>query len=239
MKKGLLETMKSRGYWRINFQPLSLGKQIPSLGECMEIIEKNVVQLRGWDYPHFPRRLDEDHGLQPGDKYYEAWTEWGAHKEYWRMYQSSQFIHYLALREDWGQEDPFYSSDPRWVRTPGSSLSIIGTIYQITEICEFLSRLEKSGLYDEGVRLVLSLNNTAQRALWLNDPERAPLMRDYRTGADRIQIEEEYHKDVIAFKSKETAFNIIVAIFDRFGWHKPNKETIKTEQENLLSKRLR
>lgn len=237
MKQGLLEIIKSHGYWRINFQPLVI-KKLPSLGACKEIVEKNVVELRGWDYPHVPRRFDENQGLQPVSDCYEAWTDWGAHKEYWRMYLSGQFIHYLALREDWTREDPYYSGDPRWIREPGSSLSIIGTIYQITEIFEFLSRLGKSGLYEEGVQLNLSLNNTEGRSLWLNHPDRMPLSEDYRTGAEAIQFEERYSKDVFVLNPKETAFNIIVNIFDTFGWHRPNREMIKKDQDDLLNRRF-
>ncbi len=236
MKERLLETIKSRGYWRINFQPLVMPKNISSLGDCKEVVEKSVVSLRGWEYPCFPRDTDENHGLQPGDKYYEAWIDWGGeHKEYWRMYQSSQFIHYLALREDWLKESMFLS-DPRWTREPGASLSLVGATYQITEIFEFMSRLGKNGLYDEGVRLNLSLHNTAQRSLWLRDFNRMPLSQDYRTGAETIRFENVYSKDEILSKGKENAFNIIVCIFDRFGWHRPNKEAIRTDQEKLLQR---
>ena len=239
MKQDLLETIKSRGYWRVNFQPVVI-KKIPSLGDCKEIVERNVVELRGWDYPHFPRRFDENHGLRPADNYYEAWTDWGAHKEYWRMYQSGQFIHYLALREDWVREDPLYSADPIWVRfEPGSSLSIIGTTYQITEIFQFLARLGNSGLYDEGVRFNLSLCNTEGRSLWLREPDRIPLYEDYRTGAPKIQFEENYSKDIIVLNPNEAAFNIIVAIFDRFGWHRPNKEMIRKDQDDILRRKFR
>jgi hypothetical protein len=133
-------------------------------------------------------------------------------------------------------EDPFYAGDPQWQREPGSSLSIIGTTYQITEIFEFMPRLGKSGLYDEGMRLNLSLHNTVQRSLWLNDPNRMPLSEDYRTGAETIRFEEMYSKDEIVSRAKENAFNIIVNIFDKFGWHRPNKEAIRSDQERLLKR---
>src|ERR1035441_3490152 len=105
MNKPILDKIKSRGYWRINFEPLVYEQKLKTLGECKDIIEKSQVELRGWNYPHFPRRTGTDVGLESGDKFYEGWIDWFNHIEFWRMYQSGQFLHYFAVREDWSESD--------------------------------------------------------------------------------------------------------------------------------------
>lgn len=37
-------------------------------------------------------------------------------------------------------------------------------------------------------------------------------------------------------RAKENAFNIILSIFDKCGWHRPNKEAIRSDQEKLLQR---
>lgn len=235
MKAGLLDQIKSRGFWRINFQPLVAAQKLPTLAACKEAVEGSSVELRGWDYPHFPRRIDADSGIETGNDYYQGWIDWGAHKEFWRMFQSGQFIHYLALREDWTAEDEWYTGQPK---KPGEVLSVIGTVYQITEIFEFLTRMTKRGVYDEGARVNLSLRNTAARHLWVGDPGRVPLSMTYSTGASEITFDKQFGKDEILAKPKDLAFDMIIQIFDRFQWHAANKDVIKQDQEKLLSKRL-
>ena len=72
-----------RGYWRINFEPLVYEKKLDNLGVCKEVVEKNMVSLRGWNYPHFPHRVGNDAGLEPGSNYYEGWISWFNHREFW------------------------------------------------------------------------------------------------------------------------------------------------------------
>src|SRR5690349_9989963 len=101
MKAGLLDKIRSRGHWRINFQPRLLLEQKSSLGECSAAVEKNAPRLRGWQYPYVPVKNDDDQGSLPSGEFFEAWIDWSNHIEYWRAYRSHQFLHYLALREDW------------------------------------------------------------------------------------------------------------------------------------------
>jgi hypothetical protein len=238
MKNNLLEKIKSRGYWRINFQPLIYTQKFISLGECKDIVEKNTVEHRGWDYPHFPRRSGEDTGLEPGENFYQGWIDWGEFKEFWRMYQSGQFIHYLALREDW-LEEAIWRHNLHDKIKPMSLLGIIGSVvYQMTEIFEFLSRLGTAGVYDEGVRVSIGLYNTENRKLWIDAGLRVPLLQEYKTVAKKIEFDQEFTKEQIITNPNDLALKVIIYIFDRFGWHNPPVETIKKDQDSLLSGKI-
>lgn len=238
MTQEFIKKIKSRGYWRINFQPLVDKEKLEVLSNCKEIVEKNKVELRGWDYPHFPRRTGADTNLIPGENYYEGWVDWWNHKEFWRMYKSGQFLHYLALREDWFEDSEWDQQLSQKIK-PMTVLGILGSVvYQVTEIFEFLSRLTSNGLYDEGVRVSVSLNNIKGRGLWIDDPRRMPLFYELETGAEKLTFEKEYTKDQILSTPKELAFEIIMKIFDSFGWENIPVEVIKNDQVNFLAGKI-
>ncbi len=236
MKEGLIEKIKSRGYWRINFQPLVFEQKL-KLSECRELVEGNKVMLRGWDYPHCPIINDNDSGLLACQNYYEGWIDYWNATEFWRMYESGQFLHYLALREDWAENDGFGYYRNKHIE-PMTAIGITGGIvHQLTEVYIFLSRLSSRSIYNEGVKVSLSLNNTKGRMLWIEDAMRGVFRIEYKTGSEKIEYIKKYSmKDVVA-KPKELAFDAIIFFFERFGWLKPSIDGIKSDQEHLLNLR--
>ena len=237
MKAGLLDRIKSKGYWRINFQPRKLRAEKLSLTECRELVEKNALRLRGWNYPYAPIRQDDQQGGLPSGEFYEAWIDWWNHIEYWRLYRSHQFLHYLALREDWFAEN-------EWARElaqrilPGQAIGTSGAIHQITEIFEFLSRLGRNGLYPSGVSVSLSLENTEGRQLWVDDPQRMPFFDLKQTGAKRIEMNREILSSQFATGGAEIARSVIIEFFDHFGWDQISAENIRLQQEQMLGGKL-
>ena len=154
--------------------------------------------------------------------------------ELWRMYQSGQFLHYLALREDW-KELP---SEGSW-KAPKKALSIIGTVYQLTEVYEFLFRLTQAKIYDEGVQVSISLNNSYERQLWMADTRRVPSRRERKTGAANIEIPiKKLTKENIIQNSREMALRDVSFIFERFGWDNQPIETFKEIQEGFFSSKF-
>ena len=230
-----IEKIKSRGYWKINFRPLIYKERLSPLSKCKDIVEKNAVHLRGWDYPHYPRRKDDDTSLDPGSDYYEGWVDWRIHKEFWRMYQSGQFINYRALWEDWhDEEDPSLSSEP--IIPKMVNLGVVHTIYQITEIYEFLLGLMKEGIYREGLELSIILCNTKGRILWLDNPMRVPFMEEKNTIAQNIPFKKEYSEIEVIEDSSELAIVTILYFFERFDWI-PSEDLIRKDQQDFLKRR--
>jgi hypothetical protein len=237
MKAGQLDRIRSRGYWRINFQPLLLLEEKLSLGECRDAVERNAVKVRGWQYPYVPVKNDDQQGSLPSGEFLEAWIDWWNHIEYWRLYRSHQFLHYLALREDWFAESD-WEKDKAKVITPGQALGTARTIWQITEIFEFLSRLGRGGFYPSGAIISLSLENTEGRQLWVDDPQRMPFLDEKKTGAARIEIKREMSSTDFSTEGAEIARSVLTELFDHFGWRNPSVENIRAQQEQLLTGKL-
>jgi len=233
VSRQVLDRIRSHGYWRVNFQPMTATRKLKSLGDCQDIVRRNALNLRGWDYPHYPLDADADTGIHLEKTYCEAWIDWLEFKELWRMYESGQFIHYVALWEDWRAEAAVTAGGDGQV----SRLSVVGAIYRLTEIFEFASRLarDSEGIYANGVRINVSLRHTANRALWLEEPLGLPLMRTYRCRQEQVDLESrEYLPDKLLQTSKADAFAATVYLFQNFGWSAPNTETIRSYQDRLL-----
>lgn len=232
MNEALLERIRTRGHWRINFRPRAYVPQILSLPRCKELVESNKVQLRGWDYPHIQR--NEEHGGQrPAGEYYESWTEWQNHLEFWRMYRSAQFLHYLALREDWLEESNWPTDLARSIK-PLGALGIVGSIYQITEIFEFIFRLARTGLYSTGVEVSIVLHNTENRALWVDDARRMPFFEARLTGAPSIKIVRELTGEELLFGDAKLSISATLELFENFAWQ-PSPELVAEERGRFLT----
>ncbi len=236
MKPDLISKIKGHGYWRINFQPLVMKDQL-TLEQCSEIVRKNAVKLRGWDFPHFPQRQNEETGMEPCGSYYQGWIDWWAHKEFWRMYKGGQFLCYVALLEDWYGEDGWFAKMAEKVK-PDTVVNVIGSVeYEVLEFFEFLSRLCENGLYKEGVNISISLHNIRGRTLFIDDSNRVPLFHDRRTGADEYVFTSQLTPDAIIKDVKGLSKKVILEVFDIFGWHNPPMETVDRDIDQFLSGR--
>ena len=93
-------------------------------------------------------------------------ADWMAHREFWRMYESSQFLHYRSVQEDWRERDTWFGQEPtrRGERVAGPVLGVINNLWLFVEVFEFLSRLHraKRSLRDRRE----CLGSTAPRPPW-------------------------------------------------------------------------
>jgi hypothetical protein len=152
-------------HWRVNLRPEEYDAEaIPSLGECLRIIQHNQVRLRGWSYPHLSNR---DNQVIQGSNWIGSWTQFMGHREYWRFYQSKQFIHLFSVREateqGWAEKlradtvsHLSYLTDINWDEVPGF-ISLTNFLYCVTEIVEFAARLCQAGVYRGVVDLNIQL----------------------------------------------------------------------------------
>ena len=230
-------------HWRVNFRPVDYKeKLIPSLGKCFEIIERNKLSLRGWDYPYLSRR-DTERGH--GNNWVASWSNFMGHYEYWRLYQSGQFLHLFSVREvtetEWRKRIEAemrthlsYMGDIDWKEVPGF-ISIVTFIYNVTEIYEFAARLCQSRIYEGTINIKIELRGI--KGFVLSAPW-ARLWRSYYAASEEIlTMSTDFESDQLVATSKEAALESIVWFFERFGWLDPPKNVISNDQENLLKGR--
>jgi hypothetical protein len=228
MQEGIEDKIRRIGHWRVNLRPLKLPAEKLSMDECHGRVNSARVSLRGWDYPHIQRN-QENGGFANVGEYAENWCDWYHHIEFWRMYRSSQFLHYRALWEDLENEEPR--------RVDGPILSVLGAIYTVTEIIEFASRLYQEGLYLHGVNLQITLHKTQNRQLWFSEGRRVPFSVEKRTQAKQLDIEREISQDALDKGPMDQSADILLELFDHFGWN-PDLSLIHSEQEKFYKRQL-
>lgn len=221
--------IRSSGYWEVVIRPLAFNKaRIGSLGSCKEIVEESKVQFRGWDYPH----ISNKYGVKSGIDWVENLTDWSDHLEYWRMYQSAQFFHVFACREDWwGNVRIFWASQAH--TTVGYGLEIMCTLYTLTEIHEFAARLVKKQIFDDSLSLSITLNKMKNRRLVTSEIDRN-LGADHISNVETIPLARIMTVDEIIGRSKEFAVDDTIKIFECFNWFNPPRRIFEEEQDKLL-----
>jgi len=232
MMPGLKEKIEANGYWRLNIRPRVVPEQMLSFAQCESVVETASVRLRGWDFPHISRRLDATHGYQRANDFVENWIDWEVHVEFWRMYRSSQFITYRALWEDLDEKQ--YNGRPR---PEGKALSVGSAIYTVTEAFELAYRLAKGGLYEDGATVLLSLENTYHRQLWVNEPSRMPFYEEKRTGSQRIEITRSLTKASLEAADHTLSLEVLQELFGYFGWDVAIA-TISAQQTRFLNRQF-
>ena len=231
MEDAHLEKIRSRAYWRINIRPVTLGLEKLSLPQCLDIVERSRVSLRGWDYPHISSRDDEDTGRENHGEFVQHWIDWWSHIEFWRMYRSTQFLHYRALKEDWEDWNERRPNE----RPPKGGISVLGIIWLWTEVFEFAFRLARSGIYADGATLTLSLENTKDRQLWVSEGNRMPFSYERRTSASRIEHEFDLSPTRLEKSDHDFYLPELVDLFEHFNWT-PSVSLLQSDQQKLLTR---
>jgi hypothetical protein len=228
----ILEKIKTRGYWEVSIRPTEhVEERIGSPGQCKEIVRNLRVSLRGWDYPHYDPKTDPI----AGTNYIEQSSEWSFFLEFWRYYQSGQFIHFFGIYEDW-QDQAREGARLNLPVTP--ALSILSALYTITEIYEFASRLAARELLGDQCKISITVHHTQNRQLVMLVPSRH-LFSSYICQIETIQRPPKVipTRELIA-RSSELSFEHAIWVFQRFNWDNPPLGVLQEDQEKLLEGRL-
>jgi hypothetical protein len=228
-------------HWRVNFSLDEYkGELIPTLKKCFEIVEKNKLSLRGWDYPHLSN-FDTERGV--GNNWVASWSDFMGHLEYWRLYQSGQFLHLFsvgeATRPEWRQKLQSqmrrlsFMQNIDWENVPGF-ISILNFIYTMTEIFEFASRLCQAEVYKGILNIDIRLKGIKGFVLSAEG-----IWRNYYSATDNeIGSSWSFESDFLVAKSADQALNTIAWFFERFGWLSPSINVFRQDQENFLKGRI-
>lgn len=232
--KEILGKIKSRGYWKIIIHPQQfLKERIQNLVECKQIILETKVSLRGWDFPHY----DFQNGpIIGGLDYVDQSVNFAGQVEYWRYYQSGQFVFLKGVKEDWIEEDGFLGRNRLGIE-PLSSLTIINTVYIFTEVLEFASRLANKNLLGDSCKISIILYGAQGRKLMFLESNRT-LRQDYVCEISEIPYEVIPTTMQLLSNSAEIALDGIVWFFQRFNWDTVNKNIFKEDQRKFLENRI-
>jgi hypothetical protein len=217
----LLAKIHAKGYWRVLVRPTKyVENRIPTLSDCRRNVEESTVRLRGWDYPHIK-------DVTNGQNWIESAEDWlHGHIEYWRYYQTGQFVHHFAMNEDYEE-----SSKAR------HGLDFINTLYRFTEIFEFAARLAARGLLSPGVTVRVELHNCEGRELFSWDPGRF-IVSNHRSNTPAIEYKATTTDSQLLGHGGQRALDGTIYVLERFNWNNVPRGILAEEQAKFLERRL-
>jgi hypothetical protein len=223
----LLEKIRSKGHWEVVIRPNKFNKlKLPDISALYPLLQKISVQLRGWDFPHLdwktPPHIDIDWIGQECD--YEDILE------IWRFYQSSQFVHISGIRYDW--IDPQLLPHWKFNNPPLPVLGIGDTLFRLTEIFEFASRLALTEAGDEQMHLQIVLKGLRGRSLWIDGKNRMPFVQPHTSEIDKFPYSIQVSKTKLIAEPRDLAIEAAIELFRRFGWN-PTPEQLRGQQSEL------
>jgi hypothetical protein len=145
------------------------------------------------------------------------------------MYRSTQFLSYVALREDTMKEEHGNPQVP--------ILEVVSTIYSITEFAEFAHRLAGQGIYDAGATISIILSGTRGRQLRAG-AGRFPFLEPHKTNVPQVEVNRSLSADRLkADDYRSFAVDACLEVFDQFGWN-PARSQIEADQERFYQRQF-
>ena len=155
---GLLEKTRTRGHWTVVIRPVEFVQaRVEDVMDLRPILEKAVVRVRGWDFPH----LGQEEEAEVGADWTSQETEWEHHLEAWRFHQSGQFAHLSGIWEDWRDQSGWLPAWEGWQW--GQRLPVVDTVHRFTEIFEFAARLALTKAGGDAMYVEASLKGLRRR----------------------------------------------------------------------------
>jgi hypothetical protein len=231
----VLNSIKLRPHWRVTIRPTVFNEsRISTLPECWKIIESCSVSLRGWNYPH----VDRD-GRANGSDWISSWCDFNGYLEYWRFYQSAQFLHLKSFWEDTDLAKPSQrprSRAPETAAPPSGFVDITELLCTVTEIYEFSARFAQAAKIDTPLSVAIGMVNVKNRILTAQFPK--AWWGHYPVVEDALEHRREIAVDQLIAQSAEIAMEEAVWFFHRFQWNSPNMSALQSDQRKLLTRTL-
>ena len=235
----LLSKIKKHGYWTIIIRPNRFdNEKIQTLNDCLKFVKESKVSLRVWDYPHIDANNRPYANNRPLD-YVQQTIDWDLHRELWRMYQSGQFVHLFACHEDLLLNQINLGPGPAKITPlPGTVLSVLSTLYSMTEIYEFASRLAAKNIFNRDLSLEISLNGMKNRKLVFFEPGRTRLGNYVCSSNELTRMKSIPVSDLLAIRSSELALEHTLWVFEHFNWKPSPLDILREEQKKFIERRI-
>lgn len=234
----LVKEIKSQAYWRIEihsteYQP----KRLPTRAGMEELLSKAAVSLRGWPYPYYRPKPEE---LTYNGKWLEGRINWDRYREYWRLYESGQWIHYSNVRTAGMPVEEIFRGRAPLPSQHAGYISVRGEVlFTLTEILHFAVGLAQSGMLEPEAFLSIELHNTKDYMLF-ESFER--FFRDgYVNPSDTpITFEHSLPPAELPARADKLALDMAIKVYSIFNWI-PAEAAIRNlieDQKKLIERRL-
>lgn len=210
--------IKSGPHWRVAIRPSRMTPGLVAFAAMEKAIAASQVRLRRWPYPSAD-------AARRGTNWIEAEQGRQGSAEYWRLFRSGQFVHLIAVDEDaWVDPDSdswFHVPRPSVCAGNGTFLDITSTVFRLTEVHLFASRLADAVGFGEACQIAIDLHGMREREL-------ANVAPNYLYPTRFVSHIDAIHYEPAAVsllelrgRAEELAREAAAYVFERFGWDAP------------------
>jgi hypothetical protein len=121
---------------------------------------------------------------------------------------------------------------------PLRSLDVIETLFRLTEIYEFASRLSQKMSLQGSISISVELLQVKSRILTALEFHRA-WWGYYPSAEDNLRHIKEVPVAELIGDSAQLALDAAIWVFHRFQWNDPNQTVLQNDQQKLLTRTLR
>ena len=223
-----IKKIHSTGYWAFVFHPILLPKEKLTLSTLEEKVINNGIHLRGWTFPYYDLKdlHRENDGISLNVEFMELY-------EYWKYYESGQFVTQFAMIED-------RLNDARSSKV----LFILSTLYRITECIMFAANISTYKIYSNGIYLEIELHGCENRQLKYSIPCSWNIIQ-YRLNKYRCKISDplkwSISLDSLELQKNSAKYSLDAALhfFERFGPFEDKHKLLETEQAKFIRGELK
>ncbi len=207
-----LDKIRSRGFWSVVIRPGCFLDDRVAYEVLLPIVQKCVVQIRGWDFPHLSNHVD----IERQADWIGQSSEWEHLLEVWRFYQSGQFVDLSGIWDDWRDQSSLSPAGGDW--QPGQTLGVGDTLFRLTEIFEFAARLAQTEAGGEVTHIEIAVRKLDGRKLTVDDPNRLSFSYDRKASMKEFVKTLDLSSDELLAKTNEMAVQVARELFLRFDW---------------------
>jgi len=238
--KQLIDKIKQKGYWKVVIRPqVFKEKYISSIDECKKVVQDSIISLRGWNYPHIDKSRIKISGNDSVESFCDS--DFMGIYEYWRYYQSGQFVHYFTMREDYRMDEAKLQQVQDFSSTSSTKfLSILSSLYSVTEIYQFALRLTLKDALGDSIEVIIELHDIEGRELFFWECFSRFLDQSYicKFRDEPLVIERLIKKEELISNADNIALDACVEMFRKFNWENPSKTVLEEDQKKFLQRRL-
>jgi hypothetical protein len=240
----IADRIKAAPHWRVLLRPEVLhNAKLAHVDRCREVVERSQVRLRGWA---FPLVHPDQENWELGTSWFGSSCDFMGHVQYWRFYQSTQFLFLAEIREH---------ADEKWTKElrqasrghadagiafargePPGYISLINLVYTITEYFEFATRLCEAGVYDEGLSVHIELNAAVGFVLTSDDPKWF-FSSTMRVHSPAIAFHKTVEAPNLLQNSAALTVDAVCWFLERFGWKTPPRAAIEETRRQFVTQR--
>lgn len=232
----LIKEIKSQGYWRVEFHSTEYqAKRLTTRASMQDLLSNATVSLRGWPYPYYRAEETAYNG-----QWLEGKVAWENYREYWRLYESGQWIHYSKLDAvGVAREEIFKGLTPLPPQHAGYVHVRGDVLFTLTEVFRFAVGLAQGGVLDPTAFLSLQLHNTKDYMLF-ESSDRFFTHRYVNQNDAPITFEQSLPAGELSATADKMALDMAIKVFSIFGWI-PAEAAVRTlveDQKKLVERRL-